>query len=502
MNQKKLGTLFSYLNILVTILSQFAYTPIMLRILGQSEYGVYSLSQSVIGYLSLLNFGFSGSYLRFYSKYMANGDTEEAKKLNAMYVIVFIGIAFLICIGGFCIIQNIESIVGKKFSSQELALTRILMVILTINMAVMMPNNAFCTFIFAHEKFVFNKGMELLRSIGNPLICLPVLFLGYGSEGMSYVILALSILSLAMNMYYCQRKLKIGFTFNGIDWNLLFEIASFSVYIFLWSIVDQLNWQIGRIILSNTSGSAAVAVFAVGTQFCMMFLIFSTSLSGVFVPGVYKLVHENEALKKITDLMIKVGRLQFYIVFFIWLGFVVFGKQFINMWAGAQYDEAYWVALLMMTPVIIALTQNIGIEILRAYNKHQLRTWLHLFIAVVNVWFSYVLAERYGIIGCSVGTCIATFLSSTVVANLIYIYVIKLEIKRFFVELLTMWKAVLLSGLVGVLIMEYAVINSWNSFVLYVLCFSVAYGLIFILFALNDYEKGLLKQISVRLKRI
>ena len=52
----------------------------MLRILGQSEYGVYSLSQSVIGYLSLLNFGFSGSYLRFYSKYVADGDTEGAKK--------------------------------------------------------------------------------------------------------------------------------------------------------------------------------------------------------------------------------------------------------------------------------------------------------------------------------------------------------------------------------------------------------------------------------------
>ena len=180
MNQRKLGTILSYLNILVTIVSQFAYTPIMLRILGQSEYGVYSLSQSVIGYLSLLNFGFSGSYLRFYSKYVADGDTEGAKKLNALYVLVFIGIAALICLGGFVIIQNIEHIIGKKFNEQELALTRILMVILTINMAVMMPNNAFCTFIFAREKFIFSKGMELLRSIGKPLICLPILLMGYG----------------------------------------------------------------------------------------------------------------------------------------------------------------------------------------------------------------------------------------------------------------------------------------------------------------------------------
>ena len=105
MNQRKLGTILSYLNILVTIVSQFAYTPIMLRILGQSEYGVYSLSQSVIGYLSLLNFGFSGSYLRFYSKCVADGDTEGAKKLNALYILVFIRIATSLLLGGFIIIQ-------------------------------------------------------------------------------------------------------------------------------------------------------------------------------------------------------------------------------------------------------------------------------------------------------------------------------------------------------------------------------------------------------------
>lgn len=501
MNQKKLGTILSYLNILITIVSQFAYTPIMLRILGQSEYGVFSLSQSVIGYLSLLNFGFSGSYLRFYSKYMADSDTEGVKKLNALYVLVFIGIAALICMGGFVIIQNIEQIVGKKFNAQELALTRILMVILTINMAVMMPNNAFYTFVIAQEKFIFSKGMELLRSIGNPLICLPILFLGYGSVGMSYVLLALSAVSLVMNVIYCVKKLRLGFCFKNINWSLLIEIASFSVYIFLWTIVDQLNWQVGRIILSNTSGSAAVAVFAVGTQFCMMFLIFSTSLSGVFIPSVYKLVHENDAEKKITDLMIKVGRLQFYIVFFIWLGFVVFGKPFIHMWAGPQYNDAYWVAILMMTPVIIALTQNIGIEVLRAYNKHQLRTWLHLFIAVVNVGVSYVLAEKYGIIGCSVGTCIATFLSSTVVANLIYVYVIKLEIRRFFIELFTMWKAVILISIVGLGIMYSFKIASWTSFIGYVTVFSILYAVVFVAFAFNQNEKEILYGFIRKLKR-
>ena len=108
MNQRRAGALLSYLNIFLAIIIQFAYTPIMLRILGQQEFGVYSLSESVIAYLGLLNFGFSGSYLKFYSQYKAQNDNLSIKKLNAIYLIVFVIISILICIGGYSIVQNIK----------------------------------------------------------------------------------------------------------------------------------------------------------------------------------------------------------------------------------------------------------------------------------------------------------------------------------------------------------------------------------------------------------
>ena len=499
MNQRKAGAILSYLNIIVVILAQFAYTPIMLRILGQSEYGVYSLSHSIIAYLSLLNFGFTGSYLKFYSKYKADDNQIAIKTLNAMYVIVFTIIAGVICISGYAIIQNIEFVVGDKFTSKEIVLTKILMAIMTINMAVMMPNNAFCSFIFAHEKFVFGKGMELLRNIGNPLICLPVLLLDYGSVGMSYVMLFITAISLVLNILYCKQKLQLGYLFNDIDWNVLKEIAEFSFYIFLWSIVDQLNWQVGKVILSNTSGSIAVAIFTVGTQFCMIFMIFSTAISGVFTPKIYALVYEDDASQKLTNLMIKVGRLQFYIVFLIWIGFVLFGKQFMILWAGEKYAEAYWVGVILMTPIVIALTQNVGIEMLRAYNKHQARTWWHFVVAVVNVFISYELAKEYGIVGCAIGSCISTFVSSTLVSNYFYAYVIKLNIREFFKELLGMLPAVLLVAVIGIVINNVIEIKKWTHLILVCALFTIAYAIVMVEFAFNEYERNLLKQVKQKL---
>ncbi len=65
-NQRKVGVLLSYISQGIHILSGILYTPIMLRMLGQSEYGLYTLVSSVVSYLGLLNFGFASSYIRFY----------------------------------------------------------------------------------------------------------------------------------------------------------------------------------------------------------------------------------------------------------------------------------------------------------------------------------------------------------------------------------------------------------------------------------------------------
>ena len=45
MSQRKLGTILSYLNIFLSNTISLIYTPYMLRMLGQSEYGIYGTAQ-------------------------------------------------------------------------------------------------------------------------------------------------------------------------------------------------------------------------------------------------------------------------------------------------------------------------------------------------------------------------------------------------------------------------------------------------------------------------
>ena len=68
-NQLKMGSILSYLQMALNILINLVYTPIMIYTLGKSEYGLYQTVTSTISMLSILSLGFNASYVRFFSKY-------------------------------------------------------------------------------------------------------------------------------------------------------------------------------------------------------------------------------------------------------------------------------------------------------------------------------------------------------------------------------------------------------------------------------------------------
>ena len=98
-NQLKIGSLLSYMQMAISVMIGLVYTPIMLRLLGKSEYGLYNTVASTISMMSILSLGFNSSYIRYYSKYKTKGDQESIFRLNGLFFGIFtvIGAIALIC---------------------------------------------------------------------------------------------------------------------------------------------------------------------------------------------------------------------------------------------------------------------------------------------------------------------------------------------------------------------------------------------------------------------
>lgn len=502
LNQLKAGAILSYISMGLGFIISLVYTPIMLRLLGQSEYGLYNLVSSVVSYLGLLNFGFGSAYMRYYSKYKVEEDKDNIARLNGMFLIIFSVIGIIAVIAGMVLTFYTDVIFGTKLTNMEILKAKVLMIIMVINIAISFPNIVFSTYITAHEKFIFQKLLEIIRTIINPFLILPVLFLGYGSIGMAVVTTFLTIMIQAVNATFSFKKLDMQFSFKGLKFSLVKEMIVFSSFIFLHLIMDQVLWNVDKLILGILWGTSTVAIYSIAALFNTYYISFSTAISNVFVPRVNNIVFsmdKDNANNSLTELMIRIGRIQLIVIALIMLGIVFFGQPFIVKWAGENYRDSYYIALILIIPVTFPLTQNIGIAIQRAKNMQQFLAIVNALIAVFNIIISIPLAKMYGGVGSAIGTSIAMIIGNILIVNWYYHYKIGLNMKKFWVEISKLFPAMILPIIFGIILLFSIDLYIIKNFLISGVMFVMVYTFSVWKFGMNRYEKEL---ILTPLKRV
>lgn len=502
-NQLKAGALLSYGQTFLSILVGVVYTPVMIRLLGQSEYGLYNTVSSTIAMLSILSLGFNSSYIRYYAQYKQKNDQESIYRLNGLFMLIFsvIGMVALVC--GLVLTANLEWIFDHGLTPSEYRTARILMGMLSINMGISFPASVFTSIISAQERYVVLKLVAMLKTVVSPMITLPLLLLGYGSVSLVAATLGLSLLADGVYLFYTLKKLDCKFRFRGFQPGLLRSLLGFTVFIAINLIVDQVNNNVDKFLLGRFCGTTGVAVYSVGYTLYNYYVMFSLSVSGVFAPRVHRLVQEtNRDLplqrQQLTALFTKVGRIQFCVLGLLASGLVFFGRPFISLWAGPEYTEAYYVSLLLLLPASIALIQNIGIEIQRAQNNHQFRSIAYIFMAMINLVMTIFLCQRYGATGAAVGTAISLVLANGLTMNIFYHKRCQIDILHFWKHILRLSLGILPALAVGTVLMLFVdMSNLWvlgGSIALYSLTYCGGLWLL----GMNQYEKDLLRKLLKR----
>lgn len=493
-NQLKAGIILSYVSTAVTIAIQLIYMPIMIRLLGKSEYGLYSLVSSVVSYLSLFSLGFTGAYVRFYAR--ACDSKEKLASLNGMFLMLFSVLAVLAAVCGIILSFFPEQIFGDKLSDSELLKARILMVILVMNIAIALVSSIFEAIISAYEQFIFQRIVGIISAVISPFVCLPLLLMGYGSVMIVVVTTVITLVRFVVNFWFCVCRMKMPVSLRSFQWNLLKDITVFSSFLLINMIIDQINWNVDKLILGHTKGTEEIAVYGVASQFNSLFITFSTTISSVFAPRVNHIAVQKGKYYQIefTKLMAKIGRIQWLILGLIASGFIVFGQYFIvYIYAGKGYEEAYEVALFLVIPVLVPLIQNIGIEMQRALNKHQFRSIIYLVIAICNVGISIPLASRWGAMGAAMGTAVSLLIGNGLIMNVFYHKVLHIDMKYFWKEIFKTWKGFLIPALLAVFIMRCIVFNNIIVFFVTALVFAIVYCISVYCFSCNKEEKHLIE---------
>lgn len=460
MSERKKGVILSYIQVVLSGVVSIIYVPLLLRYLGQSEYGLYQIVGSFFSYVTVFESCMSTGVLRNYCNALGNQDKEAADVTLSMAKVIYRAMAVLMVVAGVIVLFAFRRFYASSFSASELKESSAILILLFANMMVTLLGSIYLTILTGHEKFTFLKVLAIIIQVAQPFfVILCVRKIPYAIT-VSTVIVLLNVFTVLMRYLYVTQKLKIRIVKKKRNQRVIREIVELSVTILLGCIADQIFWKTDQVILGKLLSTAVVAVYSVGAQIYMMYMQFGTQIASVFYPKVSILYQEENGNQKVSDLFVRVGRVTFMIIMLILSGFIVFGKEFLLIWVGAGYIEAYYVAIVVMIPFSIDLAQNLALAILQVKKQYGFRAKIYLLSALINVITTVILASYFGIIGAAISTGLSMFITSGLIMNWYYLKKVHLDIVKFWKESFEVIVASMAIMILALLIKKHM---SWNS---------------------------------------
>lgn len=499
--QIKLGAAISYFSIVFNIVAGLLYIPWLVNHLGQSDYGLYSLSISVIGYF-LIDFGLNSAIARFISKYRAEGNEDQIAKLLGITYKLYLGIDVVIFFVFFIILFFVQDIF-VELTLIEIERFRVVFGIAAIFNLISFPFMPLNGILISFEKFVPLKSFDLAQRVLSIFTVYLFLSLGYGLYALVMINALVNISVIMMKLVYVKKQSGIIVDFSYRNKLLLYQIFRFSSWMTIISISQRFILNITPILLGIFSGTNQIAVFSIGMSIEGYVWTFAAALNGLFLPKVTRLVAANDDHKGILPLMIKVGRIQLIIIGLIYVGLITMGKEFLYLWIGEKFADSYYVIILLVSPGMITLTQEIAFNYLIVVNEVRYRAFSYMIAAMTSIVFSLFLTPKLGAIGAAIAIFIGLMLGHVIALNIIYHVVFKLDMIQFFLSCHRKFIfPIILSIVFGVVIQSYFPPSTSFMFVTKAIVLGFFYILMIWFLSMNEEEKNLFYSILKYVKRM
>lgn len=497
-NQRRAGVVLSYISLIIYALLSFIYVPLLIHGLTVADYGVYEMIGSVIAYLSVMDMGLSTTLNRFYVKTYQEEGEQGLNRLLSTSAIIYAGITILAIIVAFGCDWAINPLFRDTFTYQELSLAHQMMMLVVINCAVVLPGNWFLAIINANERFIFARALSIAKYVLQFIGIISVLSF---TPNATYVLLiqvffnAAAVIAYAI---YCFKVISLKIERAIWDKRLAWSLVSFSFFILLNMVFDQVFWKTGQIILGAVSGATAVAVYGVVTKFIATgFMQLSTGVTSVFLPKLTKLEVDGKR-SEMNEAFINVGRIQAMLVWGLTGWFIAFGYMFCYLWIGNEMNlyAVYFCIVILMIGLTISLVQNLGISVLQAKNKMGFRSIVYIILAILDVIISIPISQAYGEIGCACVAAILLLIGTGPIMNIYYSRVIKLNIPEFWKRVLPLLIPVVIISTLACLINTWIELDaSWTGLVVGSFVYFFVYMITLRAFFFNSYEKQLIRDI-------
>lgn len=499
MQTKSLGVLVSYFTLFLSSIMSIIITPLMIDSMGLIEFGLYHTITSFIGVVSILDFGTSIAVTRYTSKYRISDKLGKINSFLGVAIIINSIIALFIAMFGFIMILNIDNLFSGGFDYNNIVKAKYIAILYISSIIITLFTNIFSGVLIGFEKYVLANCLILLKLISRYVIIILLLYFNYGAISITAADLLSSVLFLIISYMFVIKKTGVSPIYSVFKISFIIDVLGFSLALFLQSVVNQINNSFEKVLLGSLIGGEAVAVFSIAISIYLIYGSLSGAIKNVMLPKAVEITSKDFSTKSITNFVSETGRIQFIVLFYVLCGFILLGKDFLILWLGNGYEDAYYISLIIMIPLTLQLSQNVTETVLDAMGKRLFRSLILLVGAVLNIFISKVLILKYSVYGAALAVAANSVVFNLILLNIYHKYTIKLNVLLSFSRILSKtWLCGLISMLLIYEIGKF-IIDPMSRFFILGIAYTFVYILSLFFLELSKSEKT---QVSTFLNRL
>lgn len=388
----------------VNIIIGLLLTPFIIKHLGKTGYGIWTLILSFVGYYGLLSFGVNSAITRYIARYAGQSDKEALNKTASTAMAMFCFTGVIVTVLSFLIAEPITTFF--KVSQEHYNDFRFMILVMGFATGISFPGEVFGALLTAHEKYVPTNIVKITQTMIRAGLIVCLLLLGAGLVGVAFAVLGTQLFGLAGNyLIYKRFTPHIQLSLAYVQWSFLRKLLAFGGITTVITIADHVRLNMDSIVIGKWVGMAEVGVYGIAALIIRYMLSLIISGMSVLTPR-FASLHGSNDLESIKSLFITSLRISGFLAFGFCMGVIIFGGHFIMLWVGKDFAESIPILWILSIPFAFALSQNPGIGLMYALKKHYLYAIFTIIEAIANLVLSILLVSEYGIVGVALGTAI------------------------------------------------------------------------------------------------
>ena len=391
----------------VNMVIGFFLTPFIIHYIGKSDYGIWTLVGSIVGYYGILGLGVGSAITPYTARYIGQKDWQALNKFVNTALTFFISIGLIALIASFASAAPLASFFN--ISPDRFASFKYTMWLVGLSAAVAFPQNALRSLLMGHENYVAGNCVLIAAAFMRAGLTVWLFLEGFGLLGAALAVAVSDAFSLGAIAILCRtlaKHVKVRL-FSG-NRQMLRILLLFGSTAFVIAISEMLRFQIDSAVIGKFLGMEAVAVYAIAAILIRYFRRGIRDSLNVLKPR-FAVLYGSGQKEKLEQILFRSTAVGSTFAFGGAALLIVFGRHLIHLWVGTKFTDAAPVLYILVTALAFEMAQNPGINVLYALDRIRPLAALWMVEALLNVSLSLLLVGPLGIIGVALGTAIPCF---------------------------------------------------------------------------------------------